>query len=99
MFNILSNIFKSKQKALPVSIVADRFRQLFLDHGISSTQIPRVFSEISLEDLQSNESLIKILRPNLIEKVANFFDVKSEWIEGVEDTISNPVKCYKSTRL
>ena len=96
MFNILSNIFKSKQKALPVSIVADRFRQLFLDHGISSTQIPRVFSEISLEDLQSNESLIKILTPNLIEKVANFFDVKSEWIEGVEDTISNPVNCYKS---
>lgn len=96
MLNILSNIFKSKQKPLPVSIVTDRFRQLFLDHGISSTQIPRVFSEVSLEDLQSNEALIKILTPNLIEKVANFFDVKSEWIEGVEDTISNPVNCYKS---
>lgn len=76
-------------------LVAKRFRQLFIDHGIEETRIPRIFPKISLDDLQSDNLLIKKLTPELINEVAELFKVRSEWLEGVDDTIYYHQSCYK----
>lgn len=79
-------------------LVAKRFRQLFIDHGIEETRIPRVFPKITLEDLQSDSLLIKKLTPELINEVAELFKVKSEWLDGVDSTIYHSQTCYKQPK-
>lgn len=76
-------------------LVAKRFRQLFIDHGVEETRIPRFFPKITLEDLQSDSLLIKKLTPELINEVAQLFNVRSEWLEGVDNTIYLSQTCYK----
>ena len=76
-------------------LVAKRFRQLFIQHGVEETRIPRIFPKVSLEDLQSDSLLIKKLTPELINEVADLFKVRSEWLEGVDDTIYYFQSCYK----
>jgi hypothetical protein len=76
-------------------LVAKRFRQLFIDHGVEETRIPRFFPKITLEDLQSDSLLIKKLTPELINEVAKLFNVRSEWLEGVDNTIYLAQSCYK----
>lgn len=79
-------------------LVSKRFRQLFIDHGIEETRIPRVFSKITLEDLQSDSLLIKKLTPELINEVAELFKVKSDWLDGVDSTIYPFQTCYKQPK-
>jgi hypothetical protein len=93
-FNLFEPKPKPSESATP-NLVAKRFRQLFVDHGIEETQIPRVFSKITLDDLKSDESLLKKLTPDLINEVAELFKVRVEWIEGVDDTIYSLWTCYK----
>jgi hypothetical protein len=91
-------LFESKPKPTEPTapnLVAKRFQQLFVDHGIEETQIPRVFSKITLDDLKSDESLLKKLTPDLINEVAELFKVRVEWIEGVDETIYSYWSCYK----
>lgn len=76
-------------------LVAKRFRQLFIDHGIEETRIPRVFSKIALDDLSSDHLLIKKLTPELINEAAELFKIRSEWLEGIDDTIYHYQSCYK----
>lgn len=97
-FNLFEPKPKPTEPATP-SLVAKRFRQLFVDHGIEETQIPRVFSKITLDDLKSDESLLKKLTPDLINEVAALFKVRVEWIEGVDDTIYRRFNCYKRPEL
>jgi hypothetical protein len=92
------NLFEPKSKPIPPNtpqLVAKRFRQLFVDHGVEETRIPRFFSKITLEDLQSDTLLIKKLTPELINEVAKIFNVRSEWLEGVDNTIYLSQSCYK----
>jgi hypothetical protein len=92
------NLFEPKSKSIPPNtpqLVAKRFRQLFVDHGVEETRIPRFFSKITLEDLQSDSLLIKKLTPELINEVAQLFNVRSEWLEGVDNTIYLSQTCYK----
>lgn len=79
-------------------LVSKRFRQLFVDHGIEETRIPRVFPKITLEDLQSDSLLIKKLSPELINEVAELFKVKSDWLDGVDSTIYHAQTCYKQPK-
>jgi hypothetical protein len=79
-------------------LVSKRFRQLFIDHGIEETRIPRVFSKITLEDLQSDSLLIKKLTPELINEAAELFKVKSDWLDGVDTTIYHSQTCYKQPK-
>ena len=85
---------KEKQPATP-NLVAKRFRELFVDHGVEETQIPRIFSKITLEDLTSDEALIKKLSPEVINEAAKLFKVRVEWIEGIDETIYGHWSCYK----
>jgi len=80
-------------------LVAKRFRQLFTDHGIEVTRIPRVFPEITLDDLKSNNSLLKKLSTECIDKAAEFFKVRVEWLEGLDDVIYDHRSCYKRPEL
>lgn len=80
-YNLLEPKPEPIEPATP-QLVAKRFRQLFVDHGIEVTQIPRVFPEITLDDLKSNNSLLKKLSTECIDKVAEFFKVRVEWLEG-----------------
>lgn len=97
-FNLDEPKPKPTEPATP-NLVAKRFRQLFVDHGIEETQIPRVFSKITLDDLLSDESLLKKLTPGLINEVAELFKVRVEWIEGVDDMIYSHWSCYKEPEL
>lgn len=97
LFHFL-NLFEPKSKPIAPNtpqIVAKRFRQLFVDHGVEETRIPRFFSKITLEDLQSDSLLINKLTPELINEVAQLFNVRSEWLEGVGNTIYLSQSCYK----
>lgn len=92
------NFFEPKPKPIEPptpQLVAKRFRQLFTDHGVEETRIPRIFPKISLDDLQSDNLLIKKLTPELINEVAALFKVRSEWLEGVDNTIYYHQSCYK----
>lgn len=82
-----------------VQLVPDRFIQVFKDHGVEASQIPRLFPEITLSHLQSFESLYPKLTPELLDRVAAFFGVRSEWLEGVDDVIYNYQDSYKQPYL
>lgn len=110
LFNWLTNqfyfvIYKiSEPKPKPIDpitpqLVSKRFRQICVDHGIEVTQIPRVFPEIALEDLQSDNSLLKKLTPKFIDEIATFFNVKRDWLEGLGHEIYEQRTFYKRPEL
>lgn len=80
-------------------LVAKRFRQVFADHGIEVTQIPRVFPKITLDDLNADPALLKKLTPEVINKVAKLFNVRVEWLEGIDSVIYQFESCYKRPEL
>ena len=97
-FNLFEPKLKPTESASP-SLVAKRFRQLFVDHGIQETQIPRIFPKVTLDDLKSDESLLKKLTPDTINAAAELFKVRVEWIEGVDEVIYRHWSCYKRPEL
>lgn len=97
-FNLIEPKPKPSEPATP-QLVAKRLRQMFVDHGIEVTQIPRVFPEITLDDLKSNNSLLKKLTTEFIDKAAEFFKVRVEWLEGIDDVIYYHQSCYKRPEL
>lgn len=82
------------KKPSTVNIVPQRLIQLFREHGIEASQIPRIFPKFSLSDLSSDESLLKKLTPELIDEIATLFSVRSEWLEGVDDIVYSAYSCY-----
>lgn len=75
--------------------VFERFLQAFQGHGVELSQIPRLLPEIKLEDLQSQEKLLAVLTPEILDKAAQLFGVRSQWLEGVDDEIYEYLSCYK----
>ena len=43
---------KDDKKSVSVQIVAHRFKQLFIDHGVELSQIPRIFPNVTLDGSQ-----------------------------------------------
>lgn len=112
LFNWLTNQFyylihrlsdnEPKPKPLePITpqLVSKRFKQVCDDHGIEVTQIPRVFENITLHDLQSDDSLLIKLTPKFIEEVAKFFNVRRNWLEGIGNEIYEYRTFYKRPEL
>jgi hypothetical protein len=87
--------FARRTEPPSVGVVANRFLQLFHDHGLVPAQIPRLFPRLRLEDLKSEETLLAALDNSLLEEVAKFFGVRIEWLEGVDDTIYEAHPSYK----
>lgn len=88
-----------KGQSDPVAVVAQRFLQLFLDHGIAITQIPRLIPQLSLENLRSTESLLPALSSNVLESAVTMFGVRLSWLDGVDDRIYETLYCYKQPHL
>ena len=70
-----------------ISVVADRFLKVFHEHGVATSQIARLLPEVRLGDLTTTERLVAVLTPELIDRVAKLFGVRSQWLEGYEDRI------------
>ena len=93
--NKLWQSFAGKTKNNPVNIVAQRFLQVFHDHGVQTTQIPRLLPTIKLDDLKSEDALLAVLTHDVLDQVARLFGIRVEWLEGVDDEIYECLACYK----
>jgi hypothetical protein len=82
-----------------LGIVAPRFLQVFHDHGVETSQIPRLIQQIKLDELQSSEKLLAALTPEILDQTAQLFGVRIEWLEGVDDQIYTGLHCYKQPEL
>jgi hypothetical protein len=88
------NLFAAKKND-SVKIVAQRFRQAFQDHGVQISQIPRLIPQIKLENLNSDDSLLPLLSPEILDQTAKLFGIRIEWLEGVDDRIYEYLGCHK----
>lgn len=84
-----------KQPASPVEKVAARFVELFDQHGVAVTQIPRLLPAIGLATLASPASLLAALTPEVLETAWALFGVRREWLEGTSEQIYEHRFCYK----
>jgi len=91
----LLRLLGNRNASRPVSLTAERFLQVFRDHSVELAQIPRLLPQVKLDDLQSNDRLLGILTPELIDQVAQLFGIRSEWLEGVDDQIYGHLAAYK----
>lgn len=97
--NKLWQSFSRKTKSNPVNIVAQRFLQVFHDHGVQTTQIPRLLPAIKLDDLKSEDALLAMLTHDVLDQIARMFGIRVEWLEGVDDEIYEYLACYKSPEI
>jgi len=98
-FNISKLRKRFAGKTKPVNIVARRFVQIFNDHGVQTTQIPRFIPQVNLDDLNSDESLLAVLTPKILDQTAQLFCIRLAWLEGVGDEIYEYRHCYKQPDL
>jgi hypothetical protein len=97
--NKLWQSFARKSKSNQVNIVAQRFLQIFNDHGVLTTQIPRLLSAIKLDDLKSEDALLAMLTHDVLDQIAHLFGIRVEWLEGVDDEIYEYLACYKRPEI
>lgn len=97
--NILWQSFTGQTKSNPVNVVAQRFLQVFHDHGLQATQIPRLLPQIKLDDLKSEEALLVALTPDVLDQAAHLFGIRTAWLEGVDDCIYDCLSCYKQPEI
>jgi hypothetical protein len=88
--------FQKKKDANPVVLVAKRFLQIFQDHDVAISQIPRLIPQLSLDQLRNIDSLLPALTPEILQQAAELFQVRREWLEGTSDVIYNRYYCYKN---
>ena len=84
-----------KSHADSVNIVAQRFLQAFLDHGVGASQIHRLLPQVNIGDLQSPEKLLAVISPEILDQTARLFGIRAQWLEGVDDQIYERLACYK----
>ena len=78
--------------------VARRFVRLFAARGIHRNQMNRVLGlNATLADVQTDESLVKILTDELLDKAARLFAVRREWLEGATEKIYPTHDFYKQS--
>lgn len=82
-----------------LEIVDQRFRQVFLDHGVDVAQIPRLLPQIKLNDLATSEALLAALTPEVMDQTAKLFGIRRAWLEGVDEEIYEYRHCYKQPEL
>jgi hypothetical protein len=80
-------------------VTVERFIKIFELHGIEKIQIPQIVREIKLEDLSNNEKLLQVLTNEVIQKIADLFQVNREWIEGGVKKIYRPQTYHKNPKL
>lgn len=88
-----------KNNVNPVNLIPQRFFQVFEDHGVAASQIPRLLPQIQLNDLKSEDSLIQALNHEVFEQTAQLFGIRKLWLEGVDDQIYELHNCYKHPEI
>lgn len=94
----LWDMLQGSRKARTVHTVNDRFRFAFKAHGFEEAQIPRLISEITLDDLSGSAKLLSVLTPEIIDQTAKLFGIRSQWLEGVDDQIYEYLGTYKEPK-
>lgn len=79
-----------------VSVLAARFLQLFAEHGVRATSIPRLVPDLRYSDLAEERALLAALTPRMLENVAALFSVRLSWLIGESDVIYETDYSYKS---
>jgi hypothetical protein len=85
-----------RQRPSVVDKVALRFIELFEQHGVVVTQIPRLLPSIELAQLSSPASLLPALTNDVLNAACALFGVRREWLEGDSEQIYEHRYCYKS---
>ncbi|MCF7816790.1 MAG: hypothetical protein K9M54_02810 [Kiritimatiellales bacterium] len=78
-----------------VTIVARRFRDLFVGHELKLQHAADIFPSefgITLDKLTSDEKILSVLTPKVLDWTARYFGVQREWLDGS----SNQIYPYKS---
>lgn len=80
-------------------LVAERFKLLFKLHGVEISEIPELQickdKGFTLYDLNSNDRLLKKLDPDFIKELANYFQVRIEWLRSGEPDMYMHRSWYK----
>lgn len=77
-----------EKRSPPVDSIAARFVKLFESHGIYRNQIPRFIGhDLTLADVQSDESLVIKLTDELLDDVCKMFAIQREWLDGADKEI------------
>ena len=93
-FNLVELWRRIKNNPSPVEIVAQRFIHAFKSHGVAVTQIRHFIPEITLDRLSSSAALLPVLSNAVLDKTAELFGIRREWLEGVDDCIYPFHGCY-----
>ena len=76
--------------------VAERFVKLFESHGVYRNQIPEFFGhELTIADVQTEESLLTKLTPSLLQSSADLFQINAEWLSHGQGDIFKSHHFYK----
>lgn len=81
---------------LPVNTAARRFVQVFEEHGIKITQIPRIVPTLTFDKLASGEALTSALNDEMLRQTAEFFGIRRAWLEAADNQIYETRWCYKA---
>ena len=86
---------RRKPQVHKIESLAERFLQLFNDHGIEITQIPRWLPALSLAELSQTSKLLAALTPAVLEQTAQIFGIQRTWLEGASPGIYVTHTCYQ----
>lgn len=82
-----------------IRLVVQRFVQVFNEHGVATSQIPRFIPEASLDKLRSWDVLASILTPEVLDKTAKLFGLRRMWLDGIGNQIYDRRTCYKQPEV
>ena len=78
-----------------VDVLVKRVKLLFKLHGVSETEIPEVYPKITFKDLSENALLLDKLTPEFLNELAEFFDIRVDWLRSGEPSLFYPRYWYK----
>lgn len=98
-FNKLLKGLIRKNYENPVNLIPQRFFQVFEDHGVAISQIPRLLPQIKLSDLKSEDPLLQVLNHEVLEQTTQLFGIRRLWLEGIDNQIYELHSCYKHREI
>lgn len=52
-----------------------------------------------MDDLKSEDALLAVLTPEVLDQTARLFGIRTAWLEGVDDDIYECLSCYKQLEV
>lgn len=97
--NLKTNENESQLEANPVIQLVERFKLVYLSHGIAINQIPAFIGEhfmLKISDFKDNESILNILNEDILQWTCDVFGINRGWLDGTEERIYKHRNFYKS---